>query len=127
MFVSDNPSLVESSSPKTYQLHVPTKTFPSHLPGLTQLHSVPRTYPPRFALRISKHLQRFCSRRVALNPLMGDGVARVATEQILTDLPWDQQDQWLDAELASVLFYLRGSKSLELGTWRNLFPDDILI
>lgn len=39
-------------------------------------------------------------------------------------LSWEG-DTWDDAGLRDMFYYLRGSKSLQLGKWRPLFPTTV--
>ena len=84
-----------------------------------------RTYPPRFALRIAKYFTRLCRTREAL-PSDPEGGSLLTSREIFLLLDWES-NTWDDAELASALLYLRGSKSLNLGDWRSLFPTSIPI
>ena len=48
------------------------------------------------------------------------------TFQILRLINVDlEDDQWTDAKLIDAFLYLRGSKSLELGEWRQVLPTSI--
>ena len=92
----------------------------------TTTSPAPRIYPPRFAMRIASNFERFCASRFAAAGLCGDCMAKeVSAKDLFSRLGWDDHDTWSDAELAHVLVYLRGSTGLELGTWRELFPDTI--
>lgn len=53
------------------------------------------------------------------------GLQDLSTEDVFSFLGWDDHDIWSDADLASALLYLRGSMGLELGTWREHFPNTI--
>ena len=53
------------------------------------------------------------------------GLECSTTEDVFSSLVWDHHDTWSDADLASALVYLRGSKSLQLDTWRKHFPNTI--
>ncbi|CAL1131372.1 unnamed protein product [Cladocopium goreaui] len=84
-----------------------------------------QTYPPRFALRLAKYYGRFISNREALPPeLLCEDAPSTSTERILNICDWDD-DTWSDAGLDDLFCYLRGSKSLQLGEWRPLFPTHI--
>ena len=37
-------------------------------------------------------------------------------------LSWEEVDSWSDGNLIAVVYYLRGSKLLELEDWRKHFP-----
>ena len=85
--------------------------------------SWPRTYPPAFAFRVAKFYTAWCAEREALTPEMN--LQNHSTwEDILSMLSWEG-DTWDDAGLRDMFYYLRGSKSLQLGKWRPLFPTTV--
>ena len=109
------------------------KNIPKHFSGFEQSFwewkpwvygactpSYLRTYPPRFALKLVRLYPRFCLLKEALpepttNEQVGDGM------DLFSRVNWD--DWWDEsANMKSVFAYLRGSKDLELGEWRALFP-----
>ena len=51
----------------------------------------------------------------------------LSAKDIFSQVPWEEEDPWSDAQLGSVVFYLRGAKGLNLGDWRPLFPESIPI
>ena len=80
----------------------------------------PRTYPPRFGLKIAKLLHRFQTKRVAMPDMpepAGSGF------ELFSRIEWD--DWWMCANMKSVFAYLRGSHDLDLREWRALFPTEI--
>ena len=81
-----------------------------------------RTYPPRFALRIAKYFDRFIERKEALP--QNQTYALTTAKDVFKVLTWDK-DPWHDAGLVDLFLYLRGSKSLNLGDWRELMPTHI--
>ena len=81
-----------------------------------------RTYPPRFGLRLVHLYPRFCQKKEALP------VPTEPTEDSFTLFSKVEWGDWWDshsANMRSVFAYLRGSKDLELGEWRPLFPNHI--
>ena len=88
---------------------------------------MPRTYPPKFAIRVTKYYSRFCSRRVAFPESVDSQLGVLSAKDIFSQVPWEEEDPWSDAQLGSVVFYLRGAKGLNLGDWRPLFPESIPI
>ena len=88
--------------------------------------SIPlRSYPPLFGLQMVRLHRRFCQKRISLSDqdLVTDdvnfGLAQFAS------LSWDFSDWWQDANMTSVFIYLRGSKDLDLGNLRPMFPQEI--
>lgn len=81
-----------------------------------------RTYPPRFGLRLRKLRQQFCKHRV-VDFKISDDEMQCSLESFFESLEWS--DLWDDANMVSVLAYLRASKSLQLGSWRRLFPKTL--
>ena len=85
-------------------------------------YPVLRTYPPRFARRVAKYYNRFCTQRVGHCPKEIED-ATMTTFQIINLINLDKEDdQWTDAKLIDAFLYLRGSKSLDLGEWRQVLP-----
>lgn len=80
-----------------------------------------RNYPPAFGKRISKIFDRLCSTRV-LREADAD-INAMDSQQLFFLLEWG--DLWEDANMVSVLTWLRGNKHLNLGTWREMFPTTI--
>ena len=85
-------------------------------------YPVLRTYPPRFARRVAKYYNRFCTQRVGHCPKEIEDPT-MTTFQIINLINLDKEDdQWTDAKLIDAFLYLRGSKSLDLGEWRQVLP-----
>jgi len=82
---------------------------------------MPRTYPPRFALRVVKYYNRFCNSRECLLEESVDNAGMNAMD-VFALLSWEEVDSWSDGNLIAVVYYLRGSKQLELEDWRKHFP-----
>lgn len=80
------------------------------------------TYPPGFGRWIQRLYPRFIAERV-VDWNIPEEVLRRSTESFFKSLSWG--DLWDDAELVSVLQYLRGSSHLHLGHWRDLFPTEM--
>ena len=81
-----------------------------------------RTYPPGFGRWLAKLHGRFLKEREA----QWDFSKEALEESLLSffgRIPWG--DLWEDADMVSVLRYLRGSQSLHLGEWRPLFPKEL--
>jgi hypothetical protein len=93
--------------------------------GHQPANPVLRTYPPRFAKRVTKYYKRFCTQGNGhFPPEADDGV--LTSFQILALLQEQtENDLWLDAQLMESFMYLRGSKSLELGELRQVLPSSI--
>ena len=93
--------------------------------GHRPANTVLRTYPPRFAKRVTKYYKRFCTQGNGhFPPEADDGV--LTTFQILALLEGQtENDLWLDAQLIETFMYLRGSKSLKLGELRQVLPSSI--
>ena len=84
-----------------------------------------RTYPPRFARRVAKYYNRFCGQRVGHCPGEIED-STMTTFEILRLVNLDvDDDQWTDAKVVDAFLYLRGSKSLELGEWRQVLPISV--
>ena len=82
----------------------------------------PRTYPPRFGLKMVNLHSRFCAKREILK---GDPVETIDPSlgiSLFASLSWEEADMWPDARMESVFRYLRGSTDLNLGDLRPLFP-----
>ncbi len=79
-----------------------------------------RTYPPRFGMRLLKLHGRFCRERVADWSMISDDTFHMDLGEYFQSLPWG--DLWEDANCVSILAYIRASKALHLGKWRNLIP-----
>ena len=105
----------------TYFESIPLRFFST--PRAASNRLLLRTYPPRFAMRIAKYFSRLCRTREAL-PSDPEGFSPLTGREIFLLLDWES-NTWDDADLASTLLYLRGSKSLNLGDWRPLFPTSI--
>jgi len=56
-------------------------------------------------------------------PPIPDQVQQASVQELFASLAWE--DVWEDAEMASVLKYLRGNYSLDLGPWRDLIPSHL--
>lgn len=112
--VKDNQNQSTHIKPSTFDLVVVPLVFHYAL-GLL------RTYPPMFGLKVLRLHHRFCTRKEALprscSETVPDGF------QLFKSLPWE--DWWNDANTKSVFAYLRGSRDLELGEWRELMPTHI--
>lgn len=78
-----------------------------------------RTYPPRFGIQLLKIRRQLIDTRVP-PPVVPDDVAAKDLQEFFRDMPWDDLHE--DSNLRDVLFYLRGNTSLNLGSWRPLFP-----
>ena len=110
---------------------LPYPSFPMHLPSSTSFSDLcshclrPRTYPPRFGLRVAKYHTRFCAQREAFRPELVDMTTPLP--KLFSLLQWEPVDIWEDAGLLDLFCYLRGSKSLDLGEWKPLFPTTIPI
>ena len=81
----------------------------------------PRTYPPKFALKIARLRERFCSKRTLyFRTHLEEG--NIALGLYLFELlPWDS-DRWDDARMESVLFLPSRSEGLEAGQCEGSFP-----
>ena len=90
-----------------------------HVPHFN--HVCVRTYPPGFGRWLCKLHPRFLSER-AVNPEIDERVSMQSLRSFFARLAWD--DLWEDAGMISCLSYLRGSKSLHIGDWRELFPKE---
>lgn len=53
-------------------------------------------------------------------PPVPEGVQHASIQDLFSAMPWD--DLWVDADMPSVVKYLRGNNSLDLGFWRQYFP-----
>lgn len=80
-------------------------------------------YPPAFGLRLLQLFDKIVSSR-SNPPEIPDALRPQATQVLFADLPWSagEDDLWEDACLVEALAYIRGNKSLDLGSWRPLFP-----
>ena len=59
---------------------------------------------------------------------MEEGVdnAPMNSSDVFGLISWEEEDTWWsDANLVDVIYYLRGSKQLELGDWRPHFPSSM--
>lgn len=81
-----------------------------------------RIYPPGFGRVLQKLHGRFIKRRVVKWDLPADMLEQ-SLEEFFGALPW--ADLWPDANMTSVLAYLRGSYHLSIGNWRQFFPTEI--
>lgn len=81
-----------------------------------------RTYPPRFGLRLVHLYPRFCQKKEAL-PVSNEPIEDSFT--LFSKVEWGDWWDFHSANMQSVFVYLRGSKDLELGEWRPLFPSHI--
>lgn len=85
-------------------------------------HSIdPRHYPPRFGIRIAALYDDFCSSRAFWE--VDPELEKTPLKTFFSILEWD--DLWPDANMVSVLAWLRGNKHLQLGTWREVFPEEL--
>ena len=82
-----------------------------------------RTYPPRFGRKLVRLHPKFCRERVVDWSGIPDGVEQQSLQAFFRSLEWG--DLWEDARMVSVLAYIRGSKSLQLGDWRPFFPTEL--
>ena len=80
---------------------------------------LPRTYPPAFGMFLRRHHERF-TRHCVVACEVPDDVMKQDLPVFFQSLEWG--DLWEDAELFSCLSYLRASKRLHIGEWRNLIP-----
>lgn len=80
---------------------------------------MPRTYPRLFGLRLVRLHPAFLTRRVG-PPEVSLEMAGQSLQSLFEGMDWG--DLWDDADMRSVLAYVRGGHSLELGEWRWLFP-----
>ena len=81
-----------------------------------------RTYPPKFGMKIVKLLHRFLTKREALPLDLAAEPVRSGFE-LFSETEWG--DWWDCANMKGVFIYLRGSRDLQLGEWRELFPTHI--
>lgn len=82
-----------------------------------------RTYPPKFGQRLASLHGRFCrSRTLWFGTALEQDVA--FGMYLFESLTWENLDWW---DVKSVFEYLRGAKSLSLGSCRPLFPTEIWI
>lgn len=89
---------------------------PSPLPPLL------RTYPPRFGKFLQKLHPRLLKERVVEWDLPSE-VLNQDLHSFFASQDWG--DLWTDANMVSVLCYLRGSIHLHLGQCRDLFPEEL--
>ena len=82
----------------------------------------PRTYPPAFGRRLAHLHKRFCRERVVAHD-MPKGMHEMSLPGFFRGLEW--ADLWEDANLVSVLQYIRASVHLNLGEYRALFPQEL--
>lgn len=85
----------------------------------------PRTYPPKFGLRLAKLHPRFCrSRTLYFGAQINEDDINCGLN-LFSSMSWEEDDVWwMDAGMKSVFAYLRGSKDLRLGALRPLFPTE---
>ena len=81
-----------------------------------------RTYPPRFGCYLRRLHSRFIKEKVVKWDI-SDEIMSEPLETFFGNMPWG--DLWHDADMTSVLQYLRGSHHLCLGHWRELFPIEL--
>lgn len=104
-------------------MHLPTHITTLFVLNVSSLsepfrgNNPPRTYPPAFGRKLTRLHRLFCKKKpeppsVALD----DGPL------ILWFKALDWGDLWDDGRMYSVLSWLRGSKHLNLGVWRDAFP-----
>ncbi|CAJ1435264.1 unnamed protein product [Effrenium voratum] len=86
--------------------------------GSAQLKQT-QTYPRLFGLRLVRLHPAFLTRRVG-PPEVSLEMAGQSLQSLFEGMDWG--DLWDDADMRSVLAYVRGGHSLELGEWRWLFP-----
>lgn len=84
-----------------------------------------RTYPPAFAKKLARLHTRFCSKRTLWFGTHLEVDNWELSVHLFEELPWEEADWWPDAAMESVFCYLRGSKDLELGSLRRLFPTHL--
>ena len=63
-----------------------------------------RTYPPRFARRVTKYYDRFCAQRVGHCPETDGCELMTAYEVLNVILHEHEDDEWFDAELVPAFF-----------------------
>ncbi|CAK9011436.1 Uncharacterized protein SCF082_LOCUS11092 [Durusdinium trenchii] len=107
-------------STKTYRNKEGKKSFAGnqHLKGTG-------TYPPAFAKKLARLHTRFCSKRTLWFGTHLEVDNWELSVHLFEELPWEEADWWPDAAMESVFCYLRGSKDLELGSLRRLFPTHL--
>ena len=81
----------------------------------------PRTYPPHFVLRLVK-LFPFLVENKSPAPEIPASFAEMETKDFFDGLPWGD-DVWEDADMVSCLAYVRGNRDLNIGEWRDSFPE----
>ena len=81
----------------------------------------PRNYPPRFGQKLLRLHGEFCSTRVFRE--VDPKVSPVPLKDFFMSLEWG--DLWEDGNMVSVLAWLRGNKHLQLGVWRECFPQEL--
>lgn len=79
-----------------------------------------RTYPPKFGMKMTSLHQRFLD-ELEPPPPLPERVQLESCRDLFQQLPFD--DLWWDADMPLVVKYLRGNNSLNLESWRELFPQ----
>ncbi|CAL1144388.1 unnamed protein product [Cladocopium goreaui] len=79
------------------------------------------TYPPHFGLRLVK-LFPFLVENKSPAPEIPASFAEMETKDFFDGLPWGD-DVWEDADMVSCLAYVRGNRDLNIGEWRDSFPE----
>lgn len=83
---------------------------------------LPRAYPPRFGLCVVRLYYRFLASCTPCHQIP-DELLHQPLQQLFEQISWNaENDLWDDANMYSVLVYMRGCSMLDLGTWRPLFP-----
>ncbi len=72
-------------------------------------------------MRLAALYDDFCSSRAFWE--VDPEVEETPIQTFFFKLEWG--DLWHDANLVSVLAWLRGNKNLQLGTWREVFPEEL--
>lgn len=96
-----------------------------HMPTLQRRPAHLRVYPPAFAEKMVGLHQRFKSKRTLYFGTELQETDHKLSMWLFEKLPWSETDWWHDAAMDSVFIYLRGSKSLQLGSLRPYFPTHI--